>query len=148
MEIVLSQGVDLEYVVQPRTCWKLERRGSESFLNASTAVDHLIKKARWPATKILDRLLGLTPSKLKMQFVIQRKFESPMLPSRQDGKKHGTIRAANGAEKMKPLQARLHEVGLFFANPARGIIRAHPCHPWLVFPQPFSVRGLSKPSYA
>ena len=43
-----------------RTCWKLEKRETESFLDASTAVDHLIKKARWPATKILDRLMGLT----------------------------------------------------------------------------------------
>ena len=42
-----------------RTRWKLEKRETESFLNASTAVDHFIKKARWPATKILDRLLGL-----------------------------------------------------------------------------------------
>jgi hypothetical protein len=32
-----------------RTCWKLEKRETESFLDASTAVDHLIKKARWPA---------------------------------------------------------------------------------------------------
>jgi hypothetical protein len=71
-----------------------------------------------------------------------------MLPIRQDSKKHGTFRAAHGAKKMKPLQSGLHEVGLFFANPARGIIRAHPCHPWLVFYQPSSVRGLSKPSYA
>jgi hypothetical protein len=43
-----------------RTHWKLEKRDTESFLDASTTVDRLIKKARWPATKILDRLMGLT----------------------------------------------------------------------------------------
>ena len=44
---------------QSQTRWKLERRDSEAFLNASTAVDHLIKKARWPATKVLDRVFRL-----------------------------------------------------------------------------------------
>jgi len=63
MESVLSPDGSLHVIHwrecnatgQSRTCWKLERRVSESFLNASTAVDHLIKKARWPATKVLDR---------------------------------------------------------------------------------------------
>jgi glycosyltransferase involved in cell wall biosynthesis len=44
---------------QSRTRWKLECRDTEAFLNAGTTVDHLIKKARWPATKILDRLYRL-----------------------------------------------------------------------------------------
>lgn len=51
---------DTDSAGNSHTRWKLEKRENESFLNASTAVDHLIKKARWPATKILDRLMGLT----------------------------------------------------------------------------------------
>lgn len=38
------------------TNWKLEKRETETFLDASTMVEDFIKKARWPATKILDRL--------------------------------------------------------------------------------------------
>ena len=41
------------------TRWKLERRGSEAFLDASTMVDTLIKKSRWPATKIFNRMLEI-----------------------------------------------------------------------------------------
>jgi hypothetical protein len=41
------------------TRWKLERRENEAFLDASTMVDTLIKKSRWPATKIFNRLLEI-----------------------------------------------------------------------------------------
>jgi hypothetical protein len=83
-----------------------------------------------------------------MQFVIQRKCESPGLPIRQDGKKHGSILIENGAEKMKLLRPSWHVAGLFFATYARGIIRDCSCHPWSFFPQTFSFQGFLKPAYA
>jgi hypothetical protein len=45
---------------QSATRWKLERRENEAFLDASTVVDTVIKKARWPATKVLNRLFEIT----------------------------------------------------------------------------------------
>jgi predicted HTH transcriptional regulator len=39
---------------------------------------------------------------------------------------------ANRAEKTNPLQASLRQARFFSANPARGIIRAHPRYPWLI----------------
>jgi len=41
------------------TTWKLEKRDSNAFLNARFAVESLIKKARWPVTKILHGSLNL-----------------------------------------------------------------------------------------
>jgi len=53
-----------------------------------------------------------------------------------DQRRHGGIRMANRAEKTNPLQASLRQVRFFSANPARGIIRAHPRYPWLISFQP------------
>ena len=36
------------------TRWKLEKRDTNTFLNARFAVESLIKKARWPLTKSLS----------------------------------------------------------------------------------------------
>lgn len=41
------------------TNWKLERRDTNSFLNARFVVEGLIKKARWPSTKVLHSALDL-----------------------------------------------------------------------------------------
>jgi hypothetical protein len=61
-----------------------------------------------------------------------------------DQRRHGGIRMANRAEKTNPLQASLRQVRFFSANPARGIIRAHPRYPWLGPLQLRSARGLLK----
>jgi glycosyltransferase involved in cell wall biosynthesis len=41
------------------TQWKLERRKNNSFLDARTATEHLIRKTRWPLTKSLQGLYQL-----------------------------------------------------------------------------------------
>jgi hypothetical protein len=41
---------------QRTTRWKLEKYQTNTFLNARFAIETLIKKARWPATKIIYRL--------------------------------------------------------------------------------------------
>ncbi len=41
------------------TKWKLEQRENNSFLDACTAAEHLIKKTRWPLTKSLHGLYQL-----------------------------------------------------------------------------------------
>jgi len=44
------------------TIWKLESHGSNAFLNARFGIESLIKKARWPSTKVFCRaqtILGL-----------------------------------------------------------------------------------------
>jgi glycosyltransferase involved in cell wall biosynthesis len=38
-----------------QTRWKLEQKETNSFLNARFAVENLIKKSRWPATKVLSK---------------------------------------------------------------------------------------------
>lgn len=40
------------------TNWKLEKRGTNAFLNARFAVESLIRKIRWPATKVTNVALG------------------------------------------------------------------------------------------
>jgi glycosyltransferase involved in cell wall biosynthesis len=42
---------------QATTTWKLEKRDSNAFLNARFAVESLIKRVRWPATKMLHGLI-------------------------------------------------------------------------------------------
>ena len=41
-----------------RTGWKLDKRETNAFLNARFMVESLIRKARWPATKAADLVLG------------------------------------------------------------------------------------------
>jgi hypothetical protein len=43
---------------QRTTRWKLEKRDTNAFLNARFAVESLIKRVRWPATKIANLTLG------------------------------------------------------------------------------------------
>jgi len=41
------------------TRWKIEKRDTNSFLNARYSVENLIKKARWPITKMIHRIQKL-----------------------------------------------------------------------------------------
>lgn len=48
---------DCDPSVQRTVRWKLEKRDTNAFLKARFAVENLIKKTRWPATKVLKTAL-------------------------------------------------------------------------------------------
>ena len=48
---------DWDALGQRTTHWKLEKRDTSAFLNARFAVESLIKKARWPATKAMHGIV-------------------------------------------------------------------------------------------